>query len=216
MRPCDRTIDFIGRNRSFALNLLCLYRSIFSLGWEAMPLYRPSGWPSSVAYRYAPTPYTFQAAPFPAPHYRHTRHALFIQLCYTALYFEDWLPKFMPTELSNLVTPEIRDFLSKIGKKGGRNCMSSVARSLAAKRTAARRWRLRRARYGENGRRDPQPGHLSLRQQRADAKKAEQSGSHPLSPQPISPAACASSSADTCEVGADQSNQTETNANQIS
>src|SRR5262245_4236170 len=46
--------------------------------------------------------------------------------------------------------PNVQQFLRLINARGGRNG-SRIKKSLAARRTAASRWRLRRARYGERG-----------------------------------------------------------------
>lgn len=51
--------------------------------------------------------------------------------------------------------PLIKAYRSYLGKLGGYGNKGSVAKSLAAKRTAVQRWRLRRAKYGETGRRKP-------------------------------------------------------------
>jgi len=49
----------------------------------------------------------------------------------------------------------VRAYLSTIGRRGGKATRGSIALKLAAKRNAARTWRLRRARYGPTGRRQP-------------------------------------------------------------
>ena len=49
----------------------------------------------------------------------------------------------------------VRCYLAEIGRRGGKATKGSIALSLAATRNAARTWRLRRARYGPTGRRQP-------------------------------------------------------------
>ena len=53
-----------------------------------------------------------------------------------------------------LLDPAVRSYLASIGRRGGR-ATNRLALSLAAKRNAASTWRLRRARYGPTGRRQP-------------------------------------------------------------
>jgi hypothetical protein len=49
----------------------------------------------------------------------------------------------------------VRSYLSEIGRRGGKATGGSIALKLAATRNAASTWRLRRARYGPTGRRQP-------------------------------------------------------------
>ena len=50
--------------------------------------------------------------------------------------------------------PAVRSYLASIGRRGGR-ATNRLALRFAAKRNAASTWRLRRARYGPTGRRQP-------------------------------------------------------------
>ena len=50
--------------------------------------------------------------------------------------------------------PAVRAYLASIGRRGGR-ATNRLALSVAATRNAASTWRLRRARYGPTGRRQP-------------------------------------------------------------
>jgi len=78
----------------------------------------------------------------------------------------------MSPELQQLFSPEVQAFYQKMTSMGGK--ARSLSKSLAAKRSAPRRWRLRRARYGESGIKNTRPiGHLSLRRERAAAKAAQ-------------------------------------------
>jgi hypothetical protein len=59
------------------------------------------------------------------------------------------------TPVDNQLHPEVRRYFAELGRAGGRANKGSKARILASKRTAKNRWLLRRARWGETGRRQP-------------------------------------------------------------
>lgn len=51
------------------------------------------------------------------------------------------------------ITPETRQYLARIGAKGGKRAGTPEARSIRSRLNAAARWRIRRLRFGPSGQR---------------------------------------------------------------
>jgi len=79
--------------------------------------------------------------------------------------------------------PIVRSYLASIGARGGHATKNNGSLKLAATRNAARTWRLRRARYGPTGRRQP----WQIRAARMQAAMGTRRGELIDGPEPAAP-----------------------------